>query len=651
MVTGIGSLVPAFGGFSLSQVVMIFATGWGITFGNYAYVKALDAASSFTPLVNLSAGSTIKVGSNYSELARAIFMQRLCLADYSEKKRLLTAGGPGIPSGDVVSLRTLQQTGLGTHGYSYGTPSDNSSCYTVGLRQNPGGRTYSGLGFREPAGVDYEAIANLSGRRYVSAFNTLYSNLATLADQFVTEASRRRGLDAVTANEIASYSSRIENEAVSFANAINTGASSGETTYGTAIRDQAFADMKRNGFFGAGSYYATYAEMNSAIGAANNSTEVIVGYGKGNDEVAASGDFSYYQSHFQNSVGNFGGGAAQGGSLSCSAGDVLTLLNTEGRCNFGQVLMNFALNVGTSGSSSGGQVGTIKWIDPIIAAKNIGDYFMVAGQTLMAASYWIGETKDDKKSLTQKAVSAVLDVAKTVAPAGGVLSAIAKAFGSMLPTLSIMLLIVGALLSLYIPMVPFITWVSALIQYACIVVESIAAAPLWAFAHLQPDGEGMGQRSERGYLYLLLLLFKPILMVIGFFAACGLIVLMGSVVFALFVPAVASAQGNSFTGLVSIIGYMIIFFVIMNTIIQGLFNLVMDLSDDVIGWIGSVGRSQMGRDTEGKVHNVFMMGGRSMADLPRGAMAASAAAAKDANRLKQGSLSAPPAGSPAKKTR
>ena len=52
------------------------------------------------------------------------------------------------------------------------------------------------------------------------------------------------------------------------------------------------------------------------------------------------------------------------------------------------------------------------------------------------------------------------------------------------------------------------------------------------------------------------------------------------------------------------------FFVILNIIIQGVFNLTLELADDVIGWVGGVGRSSIGKDTEGKVHQMFMVGGR-----------------------------------------
>lgn len=99
-------------------------------------------------------------------------------------------------------------------------------------------------------------------------------------------------------------------------------------------------------------------------------------------------------------------------------------------------------------------------------------------------------------------------------------------------------------------------------------------------------------------------------MVVSFFAAAALIILLGSVVMQMFMPSIAAAQGNSVTGIFSAVGYVFLFFVVMNTLIQGLFHLVMELSDDAIGWVGGIGRNNIGRDAEGKINQMFMMGGR-----------------------------------------
>lgn len=48
----------------------------------------------------------------------------------------------------------------------------------------------------------------------------------------------------------------------------------------------------------------------------------------------------------------------------------------------------------------------------------------------------------------------------------------------------------------------------------------------------------------------------------------------------------------------------------MNIIIQGLFDLVMQLPDDVIGWVGSTGSQKIGKDAESKISGMFVAGGR-----------------------------------------
>ena len=69
-------------------------------------------------------------------------------------------------------------------------------------------------------------------------------------------------------------------------------------------------------------------------------------------------------------------------------------------------------------------------------------------------------------------------------------------------------------------------------------------------------------------------------------------------------------HGNSITVAFSAIGYVFLFFLIMTTIIQGMFHLVMELPDDVIGWVGGIGKNAMGKGMDDKAHSVFIAGGK-----------------------------------------
>ncbi|WP_216642147.1 hypothetical protein, partial [Citrobacter amalonaticus] len=56
----------------------------------------------------------------------------------------------------------------------------------------------------------------------------------------------------------------------------------------------------------------------------------------------------------------------------------------------------------------------------------------------------------------------------------------------------------GITLAIYIPLMPFLIWLAACVNYFVIIGEAIYASALWAFAHLLGNGEGMGQKTPTG---------------------------------------------------------------------------------------------------------------------------------------------------------
>ena len=111
----------------------------------------------------------------------------------------------------------------------------------------------------------------------------------------------------------------------------------------------------------------------------------------------------------------------------------------------------------------------------------------------------------------------------------------------------------GITLSIYVPFIPFIIWFAAIINWVVFVAIGVVAAPLWAFAHL--SGEDNGSRTQHGYIFMLNAMLRPVLMVAAFLLAGGIVVMGGTLLNELFGPALANAQTDSITGLVSIIGF------------------------------------------------------------------------------------------------
>lgn len=615
MVTGIGGLVPAFGGFSLSQVAMIMATSWGISFANFAYNQALTMANTSATLVS-PAFSRTDPSKDGNAMAMTLFAQRLCERSYQDKAQDFASKGMTIAPVDVVkefAFSRIYPDGS-TVGRAVGVDGNMAGCYAVGLRRkavNNDARTGDSMfGFRSGA-VDYAAINQQAWNGYAANFPEFVSKVRIIADAYHDEKKRNPALQApVPVREL-------QGVGTWYLGAVGQ---SGFVLDHSNIKQAALENMAKYGFFAAGSFYSTLSEVSTAVIQAGDATEFLI-TAPTSVPALVSGDYSAIYESATKVSGGSGVGNAQTASQICV--EVLSYTmeaNATGNCSVGQKIVEHLLAAGTSGTG-----GNSVMLDPIIALKNIGDYMMVTGETILAASLAASMLDGATAGLAGKVAGLFSST-----PGAGALGKLATGMLGMAPYIGGLLFSVGALCAIYIPMVPFINWVSGLVQYACIVVESFAAAPLWALAHIQADGEGMGQRTEKGYLYLLNLLFRPILMVVAFFAASALVILLGSVVMQMFIPTMAAAQGNSITGLFTIIGYVFLFFVIMNIIIQGLFHLVMELADDAIGWVGGIGRNNIGKDAEGKINQMFVMGGRFGAggvDRAIGAVAKDAAKA------------------------
>jgi hypothetical protein len=68
-----------------------------------------------------------------------------------------------------------------------------------------------------------------------------------------------------------------------------------------------------------------------------------------------------------------------------------------------------------------------------------------------------------------------------------------------------------------LPMVPFAMWIAGVAGWLILVFETIVAVPLWAFAHLTFQGDGLHGRGIEGYGLLVNVLVRPVLMLIGLF--------------------------------------------------------------------------------------------------------------------------------------
>lgn len=219
--------------------------------------------------------------------------------------------------------------------------------------------------------------------------------------------------------------------------------------------------------------------------------------------------------------------------------------------------------------------------NPVMMASNLGQNLSIWGWSAWSAGV-------------------VLGVASGTTVAGtGVGASAATMISPMLTALAGTIIVTGAVLSTYIPMLPYILWIGVVFGWMVLLVEAVVAAPLWAVTHLAPDGDGVVGRGGQGYMLVLSLTLRPALMVLGFVAAIILMRPLGYIVNSTFVGAFMANANPTWWSFVQIITGCVLYTLVMVSIIQRVFALIHVLPDRLLRWIGGGGSNDLGQEAHG----------------------------------------------------
>lgn len=617
MVTGIAGLIPFFGGFSLAQAVMMLSALLGIGLANYGWKQVLDNFDSFSGMVRPSIGEGVQSKSALG-LAYGVFSSELCRVAYEDM-----ISGNAVDDSEKLyghSKGTGMLSIQAVTGYGKRTSGDLTDDFcgrmeVSSTKPNLDTNTHRGtvsFGFTVGS-VNYSGISTAIKNGMFSATSSLATGVAPLASTWYTgwKAARKNGTPVPALPTTA-----IEAAAVTFSTTLGEhgkGAVPGEGAVSAAAKEQ----MGRYGWFGAGAWFSTLAEGQTAITDAFKSVEYNL---VDPTELMVEGKVSYpdmvadpmaaYLKLLQERAST-GGRVTDSFAQAWSSASKWGTGMPTGNESVGQSLVREMIE--SVGSGSGG--GTD--FNPIIMLKNTGDYVMAAVQAVYFGGALMDYVPAVRSAKMVGAVKGLLSKSGEKLKLGASESAADNNPWDLVKMLMGAMFVVGALMSLYIPFIPFVSWMGGLIQYVTIFFEGLVAAPIWAFSHLDADGEGMGQRAERGYIFILNMLFRPFLMILGFVLASGLLVVLGTFQAAMFIPAMANVQGNSLTGAASIVMLLGVFVILNITMIHGLFNLITLIPDQVLGWVGNMGNTQLGKEVEEKASRMFVNIGSSMSGAMR----------------------------------
>lgn len=180
------------------------------------------------------------------------------------------------------------------------------------------------------------------------------------------------------------------------------------------------------------------------------------------------------------------------------------------------------------------------------------------------------------------------------------------------------LILMGLTLAVYVPMMPAIFWIMGVVAWLLVVGECLFLAPLWALVHLEAEGEGMGQRTEKGYAMLLDLLMRPMALVFGFAIATA-VLNAGWSIFTVGVGGVLDvADTNSYIKFFMWIAMVFVTVTFAVQLIGIVYRKALELPDQVVTWIGSSVTSYMGDHSARDPSESMRGAGRASLPSPKG---------------------------------
>lgn len=154
------------------------------------------------------------------------------------------------------------------------------------------------------------------------------------------------------------------------------------------------------------------------------------------------------------------------------------------------------------------------------------------------------------------------------------------------------LLAVGAFLAVYLPLMPFIYFFFAVMNWFIAVIETMVAAPLVALGIIHPEGHDLWGKAEPAVMLTVNVFLRPALILFGFIAG----MLLSYILIQILTNGFALAIGEGFNSWAVLVNpvafffYVVFYLGVLFIIIQQSFKLTIDIPNRVLQWLGFQGQ-------------------------------------------------------------
>ena len=251
---------------------------------------------------------------------------------------------------------------------------------------------------------------------------------------------------------------------------------------------------------------------------------------------------------------------------------------------------------------------------PVILLTETGHNLIGAAENFMQLnSYW--GARQTKMSVTRDG-NVAPDPNNPASQAGVMFSYFAGA-----------IMVMGFMMAYYLPALPFLIWIGAVLGWLISVIEAVIIAPLWGAMHLHPEGSKYTGKGQAGYSLLMSLALRPTLMIIGLIASLVIVQVFGMFVNYIFAigmnvslqPSDAVSSDITPSKLMYILALYGIYMIFMMNMITKMFNIMTTLPDQILKWIGGSNGNLSeygaigGDQTYGKLSSLAGSGGNAYA--------------------------------------
>ena len=526
-------MFPLSTGFSAGQGAVVQVAMWGIGMARTVYQNAVqsvgpDAVPIAKPIIPGTHG--VVAGLLQNELCRDLI-------------NLASGNSNLVPAPTATTGGTAGNGGYITwsYGMSAGDAIGQAACGTVTIRE-PG---------QPPnmAGVNVDMT-----QQQEDALNSLLTGsirpaAQTAAQQLwqTRQASALTPLMATYTSAVSSYTNQLTQAATQVSQQLQAAYQASSARNGNVDLQQGQNQLQALGWTGAGAYYLEIADLDGRTLSLLSATPAVVaptysGLGPSltSDLAPLVSSILAFQAELNTYVQTADGYTAPGGNAdiitgsSASNQDASLLEKIMRKLDLAEPALRAVMSLLAPTTN--------QWQDPFAALIHLGHVLISIALTAMAAA----------AVLSSATGSAAVAIGNFITGdwAGAGLTLVGHLVMNFLGTPifygCMSILVPGLILAFVLPMVPYAMWIAGVAGWLILVFETIVAVPLWAFAHLTFQGDGLHGRGAEGYGLLINVLVRPTLMLIGLFLGYYLFTCLSWLLFQSFGVAAHFTLANGF---------------------------------------------------------------------------------------------------------